>query len=176
MEKISVNYLYDLKSKENMRLYYACKERFGETLPDREAFISQVTNELKEKLSGFSTIVIPQSSNDFIFRIASGLKKHLIIVKKNSIEKIIEEIPSLKLQKKEKDSHFERITQMQGSFKINALKANQRKKYQYILFEKIEVPEKETSIILDDSCFSGTTKEALSQATGVSNFMFIFSK
>lgn len=173
---MTTNYLFNLNSRENMRLYYACKERFGESLQNREEFIAEITKKIKNLIDNKTTILIPESSNDFIFKIASGLDKEIIIVKKNSKENIMEKIDNLNLQKKEKESHLQRILQMKGSFKINSLKANQRIKYQHLLFEKIEIKNPETSIILDDSCFSGTTKNALVESTGVNDFFFIFSK
>ena len=170
------SYLFDLNTREGMRLYYACKERFGESLENRSEFILKIINEIKENFKTKKTVLIPESSNDFIEKIASGLGKEVIIIRKNSKEKILENIDSLNLQKKEKNSHLQRISEMKGAFKINSLKANPRRKYQNLLFEKVEIIDPNTSIILDDSCFSGTTKNALIEATGVSDFFFIFSK
>lgn len=170
------NFLYSLKTKENMHLYYSCKERFSYSLDNRDEFIKKTINTLKPFLEFYNTIIIPESSNSFILEIAKGLNKHIVIVKKREKEKILEQIDSLNLQKKEKTAHLERIKEMGEVFKINSLKSNQRRKYQYLLFEKVFISEPEKSVILDDSNFSGTTLKALVEATGVKNSFFVFSK
>lgn len=170
------NYLYSLHSRESMRLYYAVKERFGEKLPDRKSFIQQVVESITPHFEKYETIIIPESSNTFIQEVAKGLNKKIVVVKKNNKESILKYIESLALQKKEKQAHIERLSEMKTSVKINELKANQRRKYTSILFEKTFIINTDTAIILDDSCFSETTKKALIESTNVKNAFFIFKK
>lgn len=128
---------------------------------------------LKGPLSDFENIIIPESSNTFIKEVADGLGKNLILVKKTTKEDILKIIETLNFQKSEKESHLSKINEMNGSFKIKEMKANQRKRYEEFLFEKVNVPE--NSVILDDSCFSGTTFRALEYATQCKNCFAIFS-
>lgn len=94
---------------------------------------------------------------------------------KNDIETLFNITNSMKLQKMEKHSHLERIKNMGETFKINALKATQRSKYEPYLFKPIDIP-KGKGIIMDDSLFSGTTFRALENITGIKNWFAIFSK
>lgn len=160
-----------------MRLYYAVKERFGEHLNNRNDFIKKISEEVKEIVIGkFLHIIIPESSNNFIEDVVKETKIPYTIIKKNDKEYIINNIGTLKLQKKEKEAHLERICDMRNGFQINKLKANQRKKYTKLLFQKTVIESPENCIILDDSCFSSTTYNSLSYATGVIDALFIFSK
>lgn len=160
-----------------MHLYYSVKNRFGRTLTNRSEFIEKTSNMLKEALpSNIEHIVIPESSNSFIEEVVSLTGLKYSIIQKNNIEFIVSHIDELNLQKKEKLSHLSKIEKMGKNFKINELKANQRRKYLHLLFEKRDFLDIEKSIIVDDSFFSGTTYEALKFSTGISNFFFIFSK
>lgn len=167
-----MNHLITL-DKDSKRTYFAVKERYGEQLADRTAFISEVTARLKAPLLAFDTIVIPESSNDFIFRVASGLEKPVIVVYKSTKEQILEKVDTLPLQKMEKESHLKRINEMKNGFIIRDMKANQRVLYESFLFQRTTVPE--NSVLLDDSCFSGTTFRALEKATSCKNCFAIFS-
>ena len=128
--------LYKLSSKESMHLYYAVKERFGRKLDDRENFIIDTANKLKPLISDYKHIIIPESSNDFIEEVIKHTGIKYTIIHKNNIEFIKSNIDFMSLQKKEKEAHSKRIDEMGDSFKINALKPNQRRKYFDILFKK----------------------------------------
>lgn len=65
---------------------------------------------------------------------------------------------------------------MGDSFKVNKLKANQRRKYKNIIFRNDICLPPGKGFILDDSFFSGTTFEALKLSTGIEDGFFIFSK
>lgn len=166
--------VYNLNSRDGMHLYYAVKERFGRKLDNREQFIKDTADKLKPLLIGYSNIVIPESSNDFIEEVIKNTGIRYVVIKKNSIDTIKNHVNSMNLQKKERETHLHRIEEMGSTFKINALKANQRKKYMNILFEKQDV--KDNSIIVDDSFFSGTTLTALELVTGCEDGICIFSK
>lgn len=170
-----IHYLIDLKSKEAMNLYYGCKLRHGKTIPDRDGFINQVAGEIKAFTDAFDFIVFPQSSSDFIQRVAVAQGKPCITVEKNDVAFLLALVDGLGLQKAERASHVARIGEMGESFKINALKATQRDKYEPHLFKPVVVPEGR-GLIIDDSCFSGTTVRALRAATGVHAFLAIFAK
>lgn len=167
-----MKYLISL-DRDSKKLYFAVKERYGEKLEDRELFINDIVSRLKEPLSKFENIIIPESSNDFIYKVANKLGKNVILVKKTTKDDILKIVETLSFQKSEKESHLDRIIKMNGSFRIKEMKANQRKRYEEFLFEKTDVPE--NSVILDDSCFSGTTFRALEYATKCKKFFAIFS-
>lgn len=170
-------YIIDLKSKENMRLYYASKNKFGEELADRDLFIKDISDKLNKKLSGlYDHVLIPESSSDFIESIVKKTGIPYTIVHKNPMNFIIANIDKLNLQNKEKKSHLERIMEMEGIFKIHKLKANQRRKYTGLLFEKIDTDKDKNYVIVDDSYFSGTTYDSLKIATNIEDVVFIFSK
>lgn len=171
----NINYLIDLKSKDAMHLYYGCKLRHDKVLDDRDAFIAQVTREISDFVQQYDYIVHPESSSDFISNVVDGLGKPLVVVRKNGPEYMLSLHDSMNLQKAERASHAARIAEMGSSFKINALKASQRDKYEPHLFVSTNVPAGR-GLIIDDSCFSGTTVRALRLATGVEDFLAIFSK
>lgn len=166
--------VYNLNSRDGMHLYYAVKERFGRKLDNREEFIKDTANALKLLIEGYSNVVIPESSNDFLERVIENTGINYVVIKKNSIDIIKKHVDLMNLQKKERETHFQRISEMGDTFKINALKANQRRKYMNILFEKQDI--KDNSIIVDDSFFSGTTLTALELVTGCKEGICIFSK
>lgn len=177
MEKFDDNthYLYSLKTREAMHLYYGVKSKHGHSLENREQFISETATSLADFVKHFDFVVYPESSNSFIAEIVNLLGLPSVQVSKNDMASIVEQIDSLKLQKSEKASHLERIYSMTDSFKINAMKATQRRKYEHLLFQKTNVPEG-VGLIIDDSHFSGTTFRGLTHATGVNQYLAIFSK
>lgn len=175
--KLSYFYIIDLKSKESMQLYYATKHRFDYNLTNRELFYNDLVWTLKEKISEFDFIVIPESSSDFIKNIAEMLNKTIYILKKNDKQYIEQQLHTLNLQKAELKSHQERISEMGNSFKINMLKANQRRKYKELLFNKINnIPLNKKGVILDDSYFSGITIESMKSISNIEDVITIFSK
>jgi len=172
-----VHYLFDLKSKESMHLYYAVKNRHGHVLDNREEFINQVIDNIKIFIEKYDFVVFPESSSDFIEKIVLGCNVRYIKVAKNSLECIKEKSQDFNLQKAERSSHNERISNMQISFKINAMKATQRLKYKDVLFQKIDKQLLTgKGLIIDDSHFSGTTFSALMDATNIKDCLAIFSK
>lgn len=66
------------------------------------------------------------------------------------------------------------MEEMGSTFKINMLKATQRNKYIEHLFKRTVV--KQNSIIIDDSNFSGSTRDALMYCTKIQCYIPIFSK
>lgn len=170
-----IHYLIDLKSKEAMNIYYGCKLRHGKTIPDREGFINQVIEDIRSFVAGYDYLVYPESSSDFIKRVVEAQGKPHIVVSKNDVSYLLSLVDGMNLQKAERASHISRIQEMGPSFKINAMKATQRDKYEPHLFKQTVMPEGR-GLIVDDSCFSGTTVRALRAATGVHDYLAIFAK
>lgn len=170
-----ISYLIDLKSREAMNTYYGCKRRHGKTIEDREAFIGQVADAIQSFTAGYDFIVYPESSSDFIGRVVEAQGKPHIVVCKNDVPYLLRLVDGMNLQRAERASHIARIREMGESFKINAMKATQRDKYEQHLFKQAAMPEGR-GLILDDSCFSGTTVRALRAATGLHDYLAIFAK
>ncbi len=160
-----------------MITYHKVKERFGQTIENRDEFIKEIATLVREflKNNGYDFIVFPESSSDFIEQTVKMTGISFIKVFKNDISNIMEYANTMKLQKMERKSHLERIEGMGQKFKINALKATQRNKYEDCLFKKTNIPEGK-GIIIDDSLFSGTTFRALQNITEIKDWLAIFSK
>lgn len=168
-------YLIDLKTIEGMHLYYSMKERFEYRVDNRDEIIAEMAHSIQAYVNTFDSIIIPQSSSDFLSKLLQFLDKPYITIQKTSIQDVIEFTNSLNLQKKEKLSHLERIHTMGDNFKINLMKATQRVKYEPILFKNVEnLPTK--GLIIDDSCFSGTTYRALKNIAPNYQYLAIFAK
>lgn len=165
--------IYDLKIRENMILYFSLKEKHGYSLPNRDEMISIISLELENKIYQYDHIFIPESSSDFLYKVVELTGKSFSVVFKNDKEYIKSKIPEFNLQKAERISHEKEIEFMDG-FKINELKANHRKHYIPHLFKTQQSVN--NSIIVDDSNFSGCTRQALIKSTGTTNYIAIFSK
>lgn len=170
-----IKYIIDLKEKDNLRKYYALKDRFEEKIENRERFIIEVAEKIILLTNNYEHIVIPESSCSFVEDVVKLTNKKYTILKKNSKDYLFNILMNLNIQKKERESHIERFKDMGNSFKINKLKANQRKRYINDLFENVNF-EDEKSIIIDDSCFTGTTFLAMKKSTNIEDAIFIFSK
>lgn len=175
--EFNFSYLIDLKSKENMHLYYATKNRFEYQLVNRDDFYQNIVDAIQDKISGYDYIIVPESSQSFISTIAKKMNKTVYTIHKSSKEFIVQNISELKLQKAELKSHLERIGEMEGSFKINAMKSNQRRKYLNLLFKKPDIDfSVGKGIIIDDSYFSGITIDSIKKITNTSDVLVIFAK
>lgn len=163
---------YDLKLRENMILYFSLKNKYDYSLPNRDEVLDRISSELD--LSTYDCIIIPQSTSDFLEQICIRQSKKYLILEKNSIEYFKELAGTLGLQRAELKSHLDRMDKMGDNFRINLLKATQRKHYMKYLFKSTSCPI--NSVLLDDSNFSGTTKEAMIYSTSISNYISVFSK
>lgn len=170
-----IKYIIDLKEKENLRKYYALKDRFEEKIDNREDFIKSISKQIEILTMGYDYIIIPESSSSFVEDVVKLTNKKYTILKKNSKDYLFEIMVNMNLQRKERESHIERFKDMGDLFKINKLKANQRKRYINYLFENLHLDNKKL-IFIDDSCFTGTTFEAVKKSTNIEDAIFIFSK
>lgn len=168
--------MIDLKTHEGMILYYSLKERFEYRLDDRQAMIENIAQAIAPYIQDYEHIVIPQSSSDFLECLLNACHKEFQIIPKNDIPTIIDFANSLSLQKKERASHLERISSMENGFKINLMKATQRVKYESVLFQNTPIPQTAKGLIIDDSCFSGTTYRALKHIAPNYDYLSIFAK
>lgn len=159
-------------------MYYALKKRQGYDLPDKNAFISEVSDIVSKHIasSGYDYVICPESSTDFLNVILSQCNVQVHWVPKNTKDDIVSKIDTLKLQKREKQSHLEHIAEMDETFKMRGLKLNQRKKYYQYLFKNKHLDLKGKGVIVDDSCFSGTTFKALEFLYGKHDLLAIFAK
>lgn len=173
--KDGVYSLIDLKSKESMHLYYGLKNRFEYVVEDRTGTIKAIADAIRHLVMTYDFIVYPESSSSFLEDVLAHLKIDRHKVSKTSMDDIIKYAGTLNLQKKESESHHERFQLMNGTFKINQMKSTQRKKYEDVIFNKVNLPVGK-GLIVDDSHFSGTTYRALVTVTGIHDFLAIFSK
>lgn len=171
----TIHHLIDLKSKESMHLYYGLKNRFEYVVEDREGTVKSIADGIRDFVLTYDYVVFPESSSTFLVDVLSQIDIQRIKVSKTSMEDIILYAGTLNLQKKESESHHERFGLMNGTFKINQMKSTQRKKYEAVIFNKIDLPVGK-GLIVDDSHFSGTTYRALVNVTGLQDFLAIFSK
>lgn len=158
-----------------MHTYYSFKERFEYRFEDRDKEIALLASKVQPILAEFDFIAYPQSSSNFLKKLVEYLKVQSIEILKTPFTEIVDYIKSLPLQKKEKQSHLERLEQMGVAVKINGFKASQRDKYIPILFKRVELPA-DKGLILDDSCFSGTTMKALKSVAPECEYLAIFAK
>lgn len=157
-----------------MILYFSLKNKHGYSLLNREQIIRSISDKIRIMTDKYNHIFIPESSSDFLYKVILNLNKPYTVVAKNSKDHIQSTINGFNLQKNERLSHLREIDCMESSFKINELKANHRKHYIPHLFKNYKtIPN---SIIIDDSNFSGCTRQALIYSTGTSNYIAIFSK
>ena len=163
---------YDLTLRENMILYFSLKNKHGYSLENRDEVLGTIACEID--VSNYDCIIIPESTSDFLEQICIRLKKKYIVLEKNDIEYFKELAKTLGLQRAELKSHIDRMDEMGDNFRINLLKAQQRKRYIPYLFKTISAPP--NSVLLDDSNFTGCTREAMRYSTGVYNYIPIFSK
>lgn len=168
-------YLIDLKNKESMHLYYGLKGRFEYKVDNRSDVIASIQKSIEEIVNGYDYIVYPESSSSFLSEVVKGFDKPTVLVKKRSIESVMSFFDTLPLQKKERESHLERLKSMGPTFKINLMKSTQRVKYEQVIFESVVLPEGK-GLVIDDSHFSGTTYRGLMATTGNLDFLAIFSK
>lgn len=175
------NFILDLKERENMHLYYAIKNRFDYKITEanRAIFINNISIIIQKYCQNFhfEYIIIPESSQSFLEDTIKETKIPYYVLAKNSKTYILNNIDCLDLQKHERDNHIKRINEMGESFKINHLKANQRRKYSELLFDKRSIKNLSgRGLIIDDSYFSGITIIAMQKATCINDYLSIFAK
>lgn len=163
---------YDLKERENMILYFSLKNKNGYSLLNRNEVLDKISTELD--LGDYECIIIPESTSDFLEQICIRTNRDYKILQKNSLEYFKELAKTLGLQRAELKSHLDRMDEMGDNFRINLLKAQQRKRYIPYLFKTISAPT--NSVLLDDSNFTGCTREAMRYSTGVFDYIPLFSK
>ena len=97
-----------------MITYHKAKERFGQTIENRDEFIKNISFTIKKYLNDndYDFIIYPESSSDFIEKIVNLTGIPSIKVYKNDIDVILNITNSMKLQKMERGSHIERIKNM----------------------------------------------------------------
>lgn len=78
---------FDLTKRENMLLYFSLKEKYGYSLGDkRDTMIHTISCALEPYVEKKSTIIIPESSSDFVLKVVQRFGKEVRIAKKNDIQ------------------------------------------------------------------------------------------
>lgn len=172
---LGIKYVYHLTTKDDMHTYYSFKERFEYRFEDRDKEISLIAQKLSNILMEFDYVLYPQSSSDFLKKLLSHIPVKSFEIAKTPMEDVLKFFETLPLQKNEREANLQRLKEMGGVLKINGLKASQRAKFEPILFQKAPKYEGK-GLILDDSCFSGTTMRSLRLAAPDYEYLAIFAK
>jgi hypothetical protein len=111
---------------------------------------------LRKELIKYNRIIIPESSNNMMINTCKILDLNYVVVRKNSINHIIDEINKTSIQKSQKQSIINKLQKM-NNIKVNYFNGKQRRVVARFLFEKIEINADD--ILFDDSQFTGTTSK-----------------
>lgn len=157
--------LKDITSKDSLIEYFKFKEKHDYSFsPDElNKFLINLSSYILN-INGykkFNTVFIPETDNLNLIKLSSLVSEKTIIIKKNRKDYIISKLNEQSYQKKEKESLFQSLENMQ-TIKMANIKGNQRKRFIDILFEKVDSDiSMDNSLLLDDSYFSGLTYKAL---------------
>lgn len=169
---ISINYMYSLKDRCNVDLYFKMKSKHGfGFLPDEKGeFIEGILGELQSMQ--FDRVVIPESSNEVLNLIASKSSADVSVLKKRGGLAIVEDLKQLKLQK----AQMLKLVKLLGdasTVKFGGLPANLRGIISPYLFEPLPIPSDQKVLYLDDSSFTGYTLLAAKHAIQSDNVNYI---
>lgn len=154
---ISYQFLFDANAQRER--YFGMKKKYEYSMTQEQYDVLQ--QEIVSSITPYDTIIIPQSSNMFLEKVAMQIGKKVIVVKKNSIDTIVASLESQQFMKAEKQKLHDSIAAMGDTFKINAVAGNQRKRFVQCLFEDINEELVGNVLVFDDSVFSGYTLQAL---------------
>lgn len=176
-----IEYLFDIKDKENLINYFKFKNKHDYFFSEEELneFLILVKKEILKlnNNNNFDLVLIPQSSNVNLKKLALIISKNIVIIEKNSISYIKEKINEQNLQKAEKLALMKSIDEMNQDLKMAEIKANQRKRFEKILYKEVEVKENSNTLLLDDGLFSGYTMKALENSCkNINKKIVLFSK
>lgn len=171
---LNYSYYFDLSNKDNLEQYFAIKKRdYSDKTIDSNDFIDSIN--IDEKLlKDIDTIVLAESSSDFILNIVKKTNKNYYILEKNSKDFILGKLKDMNLNKPELASQIRRINNMKDGFKLNKIKSNQRHKYIPYIFKDISIDIWDEVLFVDDSYFTGTTLKAAQEKVKIKNSLFIF--
>lgn len=168
-KSLSYSYLFDTKNRENLEFYFSMKNKYGYSFDISE--LEKIKHHLSTLIGKYEIVVYPETSNIYLNEIASFLSKDVICLEKNSISDIKQFVFSQSFMKNEKAGIINALDSMGSTFKMNKIKANQRKRFVNILFKKINLPSNAKVLFLDDSIFGGYT--FLSMVSSVINIQDI---
>lgn len=162
IQNTDIDYSYIFDANQDLKKYFAMKKKHDHAMMDAEyaQLKAEILSNVSEK---YDLVIVPQTSNLFLYEIASSLGKEVVIVDKNSKQNILELLDTQNFMKAEKQKLFQSIEDMGHEFKINKIAGNQRKRFIEILFQPISQDFLDSSkiLVLDDSIFSGHTMQAL---------------
>lgn len=173
--------LVDIKSRDSLIDYFKFKEKYNYKY-SQEELESQLEHLALQILSlnnhkKFNNVFVPETENSNLIRLSSLVSDNTIIIKKKAKPEIISLLENQKFQKDEKNALFKSIEEM-SSIKMAKIKANQRKRFEDILFDDLSDDIlMDNSLLLDDSSFSGFTYKALKKKVPKTTMdVIIFSK
>jgi pyruvate formate-lyase activating enzyme-like uncharacterized protein len=156
---ISYEYLWDLFSIEKGILYKKMKQKYGFSFSslEEQEFTHQVLDELEKKSmwQEAKTLIVPQTSNQFLLHFLEKVNKEVYFLKKKSKSDILHELEAQDMMKTERVKLYAAIEAMKD-VKMANIAGNQRKRFISLLFNELDSSITE-GLFFDDSVFSGYT-------------------
>ena len=155
------SYLYSTKDRNILEEYFKLKHKYDYVLTDEE--YKKLESEVAQAFGQYDVVIHPETSGKHLNKLAKALGKEVICIAKNDKETIKTLVQEQKMMKSERISLLNSIDEMEGSFQINKVKGNQRKRFKDILFKEKDLSHLSDKrvLLLDDSVFSGATLIAL---------------
>lgn len=167
-ETLHFSYLFSTKDRVMLENYFKFKHKYDYVLSDAEYF--ELEKIALNTFGQYDVVFYPESTGKHLARLAKALGKEAVVIPKNSKETIKALVSQQQMMKAERVSLMNCIDHdMNGSFQINKVKGNQRKRFRNILFQKVDVSNylDLNVLLLDDSVFSGETLIALKNALDI---------
>lgn len=159
INNISYDYLWDLFSIEKNDLYKKMKQKYGFSFSKEEEvfFIQEILEELVkyEVWQDAKTLIVPQTTNQFLLKFLDTIDKNIIILKKEDKDTILDKLQPQNMMKSERIKLYQAIEQMKD-VKMAHIAGNQRKRLTSILFKELDC-QITNGLFFDDSVFSGYT-------------------
>ena len=156
--------LIDTEANGDIDVYLAAKNKHGRVMHWYNEFLQNTAVCLIEaELRHYDTILYPESSMPLTCDLAKMLARPYHQIKKRTVAEISTCVENMVLMKDERASINARLNEMQGSFQLHKMKANQRKRFEPLLFNPDSCPHimGHNVLIVDDSAFTGSTVKAL---------------
>lgn len=161
--EMDFSYLYSTKDRANLENYFKLKHKYDYVLSEEELEALKAT--VVKSFGHYDVVIHPQTSGLYLGELAKVLGDKVVCIAKNDKETIKELVQEQHMMKAERTSLMNCIDEMDGSFQINKVKGNQRKRFKNILFQETDLTEfaDKKVLLLDDSVFSGATLIALKE-------------
>lgn len=159
--------LIDTEANGDIELYLAAKNKHNRVMVEYESFLERTAECIRGlqgfELGGSDLIIYPQSSMGLARNICGVMPWVDFQIPKRTLAEIQACVADMDLMKDERASIHARLAEMQGGFQIHKMKANQRKRFEPLLFNPDSFPKVigKNVLVVDDSAFTGSTVKAL---------------